>query len=148
MCHHPPHPSSIYTCKIKTLLPSKPFLSFFGSSTGNIFAAMTGGHLETVFLAQYTVVKGLHIYVLGSQVDRMHGHWAGQQRFMGSRGTNPRINDVPERIYKHIKNNVHPLPPVFSVSLPPRVRIGTAICGNTQKSLKNGHAWHWPSVII
>lgn len=56
MCHHPPPPSSIYTRKIKTLLPSKPFLSFLGSPTGNIFAAMTGGHLETVFLAQYTVV--------------------------------------------------------------------------------------------
>lgn len=51
-----PPPSSMYTCKIKILLPSKPFLSFLGCPTGNIFASMTGGHLETVLLAQNTVV--------------------------------------------------------------------------------------------
>lgn len=61
----------------------------------------------------------------------MHGHRAGQKRFMGSRGTDPGVNNVPERIHKHIKNDIHPFSPIFTISLPPGIWIRTVVSGNT-----------------
>ena len=80
-------------------VPLYPFFPLLRGAAWVVLAAVAGGHLEAVVLAQDAAVKRLDLDVGRGQVDTMHAGRRGQERLVRSRRANTTVYQAPTKYH-------------------------------------------------